>query len=596
MVDDEAVPNEDQKPDIISLIREQEHLLKESFQPIPAVFLPSQQRGRDIAVYIFPNNHELCYEWHYQLALSDNCTLTYTCCGCKALKTREREKYPRPVASCRIVNGFFTTDPLNPVRPHFCEPRSTSRTTARRLIIERRSELRDSATGNQRPASVELQELSSRISSENLASVVLLFAQFVDRQTQRGNLCKKHIVDLLRIQGGFSADERLAVIEQITCSSENVRHNARRMIQRAQQRARQKDVRRHRRKRFRCSLCASSRDFPCGRRPPFNPHHTAVLLAALMRYRQLSVDCAKEVYQTCLQKRKMLCKEHFVEAATSLITEIKTATTALPGNDIDLNALYMSEGMISPELVKHLNTESGRFDSKEWITARSVAFFLNDTMAYCVDRNVANEVNGCHLSLDESGNVEEEECNLQATDLLDKRKPKEEAEQGQKIMEILRNLSEERCSGVVKQEPYDEIGTGIGVPTHPLILSQHSLRGSSKETIGKLETCDAHEEELMDQSPGSSLSSSQSSLSARERMEDSFEDQLFVVEGRKLLELFRYCPICGTDMDASGGSFRLTAVGKAPVVDLFCLRCLKEKGKKTRWEGCSGDRKSMEQK
>ncbi|ETN74028.1 hypothetical protein NECAME_13252 [Necator americanus] len=370
-----------------------------------------------------------------------------------------------------------------------------------------------------------------------------------------------------------------------------------------------KDVRRHRRKRFRCSLCASSRDFPCGRRPPFNPHHTAVLLAALMRYRQLSVDCAKEVYQTIgvpseknvfniptHSRRKSLRASERKFKATSLITEIKTATTGLPGNDIDLNALYMSEGMISPELVKHLNTESGRFDSKEWITARSVAFFLNDTMAYCVDRNVANEVNGCHLSLDESGNVEEEECNLQATDLLDKRKPKEEAEQGQKIMKILRNLSEERCSGVVKQEPYDEIGTGIGVPTHPLILSQHSLRGSSKETIGKLETCDAHEEELMDQSPGSSLSSSQSSLSARERMEGSFEDQLFVVEGRKLLELFRYCPICGTDMDASGGSFRLTAVGKAPVVDLFCLRCLKEKGKKTRWEGCSGDRKSMEQK
>ncbi|ETN74029.1 hypothetical protein NECAME_13253 [Necator americanus] len=469
---EKAVAAEDQKSNTVARRCEREHLREEPFQPVKAIFVPSQQRGRDVAVYIFPNNHELCYEWHYQLAHSDNCTLTYMCCECKSLKTRDRKRYTRPVASCRIVNGYFTTDPLNPIRPHFCEPRNTTKIAARRLIIERCNELRDRTASAQRPASVELHELLCRISSENF--------------------------------GVLSADERLAVIEQFTCPSENGLDNARRVIQRAQQRARQ---------------------------------------------------------------------------ATSLITEIKTTTIGLPGNDIDLNALHMSEGMISSELVKHLNTESGRFDSKEWITARSVAFFLNDTMAYCVDKNVTGE----------------DGCDLEATDVLDLLKPrlKEDAEEEEKIMNILSNLSGERYSGAVKQEPHDEIGT---VPTHPAIPSSNPLQEGLSETIDKLEGCDAHEAERIDRSPGSSVSNSQSSTSVTEGMEDSFEDRNFVVEGKKLLELFRYCPICGTNMDASGSSFRLSAVGNAPVVDFLCMQCLKEKGKGTRWEGCSGDRKSMEQK
>ncbi|KAK6740755.1 hypothetical protein RB195_008917 [Necator americanus] len=500
---EKAVATEDQKSNTVARRCEREHLREEPFQPVKAIFVPSQQRGRDVAVYIFPNNHELCYEWHYQLAHSDNCTLTYMCCECKSLKTRDRKRYTRPVASCRIVNGYFTTDPLNPIRPHFCEPRNTTKIAARRLIIERCNELRDRTASAQRPASVELHELLCRISSENF--------------------------------GVLSADERLAVIEQFTCPSENGLDNARRVIQRAQQRARQNGVKHNERKRFRCILCASFRHFPCGRRPPFNRHHIAVLLAALMRYRQLSVDCAKDVYQTCSLKRKMLCKEHYVEAATSLITEIKTTTIGLPGNDIDLNALHMSEGMISSELVKHLNTESGRFDSKEWITARSVAFFLNDTMAYCVDKNVTGEVGGCQLSVNESANVEEDGCDLEATDVLDLLKPrlKEDAEEEEKIMNILSNLSGERYSGAVKQEPHDEIGT---VPTHPAIPSSNPLQEGLSETIDKLEGCDAHEAERIDRSPGSSVSNSQSSTSVTEGMEDSFEDRNFVVEGKKLLE------------------------------------------------------------
>ncbi|KAE9421538.1 hypothetical protein Angca_000075, partial [Angiostrongylus cantonensis] len=85
-----------------------------------AVFAPSQQRGHEIAVYIFPNNHSLCYEFFFHCRSADRLTQTYLCCGCKALRTRDNQRYRQPIPSCKLRDGYFITDPANPVRQHFC--------------------------------------------------------------------------------------------------------------------------------------------------------------------------------------------------------------------------------------------------------------------------------------------------------------------------------------------------------------------------------------------------------------------------------------------------------------------------------------------
>ncbi|RCN47806.1 hypothetical protein ANCCAN_06143 [Ancylostoma caninum] len=575
----ESAVTEGQKPDKATLKKEVVDN-REPFQPVPALFVPSQQRGRDVAVYVFPHDQHLCYEWYYQLTMGDNCTLTYMCCGCKALKTRNRKAYPRPVASCRIMNGYFVTDPLNPIRAHFCEPRDTTKATARRLIIERCNELRDGADRHQ-PASVELHELLSRISSEKFS--------------------------------GFSMEERLAMIEQITSRNENGRGNARKVVQKALQRAKNKRVKLiNGRKRFRCILCASFRQFPLGRRPPFNRHHIAVLLAALMRYRQLSVDCAKEVYQTCSVKRKMLCKEHYVEAvsifnfiltlipvqinqsidqlfiqyATSVIAEIKTTTCGPPGCDIDLNALHMSELTISSELIKHLNKESERFQARERLTARSVAFFLNDTMAYCVDRINSNEASRSHSSLEDFGEEEKREGEGETTGSSASPEQGREEEEEQKIMEILSNLAEEGLAVDVKKENNDE---ALSELTHPLILFSEAMRGNEIGTTDKPEPGISVEDESLHQSRGASISGSfrQLQTSSKESLVSSFKDRLFLVEGKKLLELFRHCPRCGANVETDNSSLQFSVRGSAPIVHVFCQQCVKEEGVEIRWEGIS---------
>lgn len=172
------------------------------FVPVPAVFAPSQQRGHEIAVYIFPHDHSLCYEFFFHCRSADHVTQTYLCCGCKALRTRDNQKYRQPIPSCKLRHGCFVTDPMNPIRSHFCMPRSTPQATTRRLIIERCNELRAGTCEKSTKNVVE--EILSDITSP----------KFDD----------------------FPMTERRVMVEQIASPYGNARENLRRTLQRNQQR------------------------------------------------------------------------------------------------------------------------------------------------------------------------------------------------------------------------------------------------------------------------------------------------------------------------------------------------------------------------
>lgn len=130
-----------------------------AFQPVMAKFDPPQvSKGGDVAVFIFPDDHELCYEWHYQKTIVDGQTLLHMCCGCSALKKRQIDNHmgSRSLLPYQIANGWFISDPGNLPRSHFCQSRSTAKTVARRLVIESCEEIRSSEPHVLKAPSTEL--------------------------------------------------------------------------------------------------------------------------------------------------------------------------------------------------------------------------------------------------------------------------------------------------------------------------------------------------------------------------------------------------------------------------------------------------------
>ncbi|KAL6732309.1 hypothetical protein Aduo_003083 [Ancylostoma duodenale] len=136
------------------------------FEPSPAEFVPSQQRGPDVAVYRIPDNPDLCYEWSFKKLLSDKETASYNCCGCRSLRARYGVTYRAPLPLCKIRDGYFVTDPCNPVRAHFCTPRSTPEVVMRRMVIKKCNDLREDF--ERRPTSSVVNELFGEVAGEGL--------------------------------------------------------------------------------------------------------------------------------------------------------------------------------------------------------------------------------------------------------------------------------------------------------------------------------------------------------------------------------------------------------------------------------------------
>uniref|UniRef100_A0A1I7XUE1 Uncharacterized protein n=1 Tax=Heterorhabditis bacteriophora TaxID=37862 RepID=A0A1I7XUE1_HETBA len=105
-----------------------------SFSPTPVIFKPSQQRGPNIAVYLFPGEPELCYEFSFKRRSASGEFSTYICVSCRSLKDFDRTRYG-PIPTVRVMDRKFVTDPMNPSHQHYCEPRSAPRALMRREVI-----------------------------------------------------------------------------------------------------------------------------------------------------------------------------------------------------------------------------------------------------------------------------------------------------------------------------------------------------------------------------------------------------------------------------------------------------------------------------
>ncbi|PIO62696.1 hypothetical protein TELCIR_15731 [Teladorsagia circumcincta] len=99
----------------------------------------------------------------------------------------------------------------------------------------------------------------------------------------------------------------------------------------------------------------------------------------------MSLDSASNIYNGCSLKQKTICKEHYLEAAAPLLSRMVSTTDNIPF-DTNLNTLHMKEEMVSEEVVADLNEKMVLLEVEEKLTAESVTLFLNDTIAYCVEK------------------------------------------------------------------------------------------------------------------------------------------------------------------------------------------------------------------
>ncbi|WKX98789.1 hypothetical protein Q1695_014015 [Nippostrongylus brasiliensis] len=125
-----------------------------SYVPVKAIFKPSQQRGRDVAVYVLPEDPDLCMEFSFKRFNSCGKIASYVCTGCRALKDRAPQIYG-VVPTVRVMDGYFITDPSCTEHPHFCEPRNFPRSMMRREIIAKFNQIRENIGDGGTPEEVE---------------------------------------------------------------------------------------------------------------------------------------------------------------------------------------------------------------------------------------------------------------------------------------------------------------------------------------------------------------------------------------------------------------------------------------------------------
>ncbi|ETN71238.1 hypothetical protein RB195_008213 [Necator americanus] len=125
-----------------------------SYTPVKAIFKPSQQRGRDVAVYVLPEDPDLCMEFSFKRFNSQGDIASYVCTACRALKDRAPRLYG-VVPTVRVQNGYFVNDPTRTEHPHFCEPRNYPRSMMRREIIAKFNQIRENLDDAGTPEEVE---------------------------------------------------------------------------------------------------------------------------------------------------------------------------------------------------------------------------------------------------------------------------------------------------------------------------------------------------------------------------------------------------------------------------------------------------------
>ncbi|KAK6758243.1 hypothetical protein RB195_015827 [Necator americanus] len=107
------------------------------------------------------------------------------------------------------------------------------------------------------------------------------------------------------------------------------------------------------------------------------------MLSALAHFHGLDIKDLKEIYRS-FQIRRMVCREHYVDAASSIAAAIEAHTGSFHqcGINVDGGVTEASlSTLLPPVVLKDLKTFAKEMDANLTLTMRNVAHFVNDVLA-----------------------------------------------------------------------------------------------------------------------------------------------------------------------------------------------------------------------
>ncbi|RCN47807.1 hypothetical protein ANCCAN_06144 [Ancylostoma caninum] len=142
--------------------------------------------------------------------------------------------------------------------------------------------------------------------------------------------------------------------------------------------------------RFHCVLCSCNKFLNCGRMSFNSRTQLVIMLSSLVLYVPMSPNAAKALYMSCRDKRKMMCKRHFAEAARFIADDLFSELDDVPSFVFDIGSIYKKDSDVPDLLVQDLNDCVRNIDETITITAADIGHFLN---GYLVRHSYTSEDN-----------------------------------------------------------------------------------------------------------------------------------------------------------------------------------------------------------
>ncbi|EYC24280.1 hypothetical protein Y032_0014g2417 [Ancylostoma ceylanicum] len=301
---------------------------------------------------------------------------------------------------------------------------------------------------------------------------------------------------------------------------------------------------------FGCKVCGDFKKVALGRWTSHQPH-IIVMLSALAHFHGLEVKDLKEIYRS-FQIRRMVCREHYVDAASSIAAAIEahTGTFHQCGINVDGVVTEASLAKLLPAVVlDDLKAFAKEMDANIMLTMRNVAHFVNDVLARHGLRGVTAATSN-HIYVPA------------------KREAPRKRKKIDEIANHVKKLKEEVVDTTAREETRAENAEEYDRCRSPLI---------------DVTSCDSptHDEDGQEKSSAQLDNDLQPA-----QMEPNILDKFYMVQGRMLLKLFRFCPSCGNNLSTSEQStVSFTAIGSAPIVQYICSNCSSSTAMTQRWDG-----------
>ncbi|KAL6726769.1 hypothetical protein Aduo_008704 [Ancylostoma duodenale] len=296
----------------------------------------------------------------------------------------------------------------------------------------------------------------------------------------------------------------------------------------------------------RCALCQHFCEYSSTRRTSRNKLKLALPLALLVHAEILDLEKSKSFYVECCNtsRGKFICESHFVDAASAFVKEINLNSTN-PA-EVELRLRNFTDCKNLPEFLNRIQHYINFMDDKIVLDKVEAAKFLDDSLfRYGLSTLIGHEFTQEILNSPHNGTY-----NVTSVEVVD-----------EDPVPATNNTS----------QPLSQQSGRTMDTLHSSSQTQQSISST-------LST---------DYVPDSDLSGSETGNPARSDKHTGPDgwNQVFLVDGNQLKELFRFCPNCGTQLNGDGSSVNLRVTGTAPTVKINCEKCWQESRTVPVWSG-----------